>query len=77
LLPSSEVIAKRYATVSGRPLRSWSFYLALAYFKLAIIAAGIDFRRRTGGLVVPCDGPGDAVAPLLAAGIHSIAGGRD
>jgi aminoglycoside phosphotransferase (APT) family kinase protein len=32
LLPSSEDIAQRYAAVSGRPLRSWSFYLASAYF---------------------------------------------
>ena len=34
---------------SGQPLDHWEFYMALAYFKLAIIAAGIQFRDRMGG----------------------------
>ena len=32
-----------------RSLDHWEFYMALAYFKLAIIAAGIAFRGREGG----------------------------
>ncbi|HEY0226320.1 MAG TPA: phosphotransferase family protein, partial [Mycobacterium sp.] len=46
LLPSADELADRYSLVSGVPLEHWEFYMALAYFKLAIIAAGIDFRRR-------------------------------
>ena len=46
--------------------------MALAYFKLAIIAAGIDYRARTGGSDDAPDKIGDAVAPLIAAGISSL-----
>src|SRR5262249_2596463 len=46
LLPTADELADRYALVSGQQLGHWEFYMALAYFKLAIIAAGIDFRRR-------------------------------
>ena len=46
LLPTADELADRYSLVSGQPLGHWEFYMALAYFKLAIIAAGIDFRRR-------------------------------
>ncbi|MGV9798486.1 phosphotransferase family protein [Mycobacterium sp. NPDC003449] len=71
LLPSADALADRYATVSGLELAHWDFYMALAYFKLAVIAAGIDFRRREGG---GDDGPrvGEAVAPLIAAGLRVL-----
>ncbi|MDT5343379.1 MAG: hypothetical protein QOE52_2563, partial [Mycobacterium sp.] len=45
-LPVADELAHRYSVVSGQPLAHWNFYMALAYLKLAIIAAGIDFRRR-------------------------------
>src|ERR1700721_561320 len=48
-LPAGGELAHRYSVVSGQPLAHWNFYMALAYFKLAIIAAGIDFRRRMSG----------------------------
>ena len=48
-LPVADELAHRYSVVSGQPLAHWNFYMALAYFKLAIIAAGIDFRRRMSG----------------------------
>ncbi|MDV3123900.1 phosphotransferase family protein [Mycobacterium sp. 21AC1] len=70
LLPSAEDMAQLYAVRSGQDLAHWDFYMALAYFKLAIIAAGIDFRRREGA-----DGPdqvGEAVAPLIAAGLRAL-----
>jgi aminoglycoside phosphotransferase (APT) family kinase protein len=70
LLPSADDMAQRYSVISGQPLGHWDFYMALAYFKLAIIAAGIDYRARMGG-----SGPdhfGEAVAPLIAAGISSL-----
>ena len=56
LMPSADELAHRYSVVSGQPLAHWEFYMALAYFKLAIIAAGIAFRARMGG--VGCARPG-------------------
>jgi aminoglycoside phosphotransferase (APT) family kinase protein len=69
-LPSADELAQRYAQRSGRALAHWEFYMSLAYFKLAIIAAGIDFRARMGGdtdSVV-----GQTVAPLIAAGLDAL-----
>jgi hypothetical protein len=43
--------------------------MGLAYFKLAIIAAGIAFRARMGGTE---DNVGEAVAPLIAAGLEAL-----
>ena len=45
-MPSAEDLAHRYSVVSGQPLAHWDFQMALGYFKLGIIVAGIDFRRR-------------------------------
>lgn len=70
LLPPADDLAQRYALASGQELQNWEFYMALAYFKLAIIAAGIDFRGREGS-----DAParvGEAVAPLIAEGLAAL-----
>jgi aminoglycoside phosphotransferase (APT) family kinase protein len=61
--------------ISGQPLAHWNFYMALAYFKLAIIAAGIDFRRRmSGGTddVDASDRVGETVGPLIARGLAEV-----
>ena len=71
LLPSHDEMAHRYSVVSERPLAHWEFYMALAYFKLAIIAAGIAFRARMGGADSP-DPVDEAVAPLIAAGLSAL-----
>lgn len=78
LLPTADELADRYALASGQLLGQWEFYLALAYFKLAIIVAGIGFRRRMSEQVV---GAGEAldvapevVAPLIARGLTELAG---
>lgn len=77
LLPTPDELADRYSLVSGLSLGHWEFYLALAYFKLAIIGAGIDFRRR---MSEHADGRGETsgeapevVAPLIARGLAEIA----
>lgn len=70
LLPPADQLAQRYAVASGQELQSWDFYMALAYFKLAIIAAGIDFRGREGGEAPAA--VGEAVAPLIAEGLKLI-----
>jgi aminoglycoside phosphotransferase (APT) family kinase protein len=73
LLPTAEEMAHRYSVVSGQPLVHWEFYVSLAYFKLAIIAAGIDFRHRVGGGVDEgSDRVGEAVAPLITAGLNAL-----
>jgi aminoglycoside phosphotransferase (APT) family kinase protein len=69
-LPSADEMAQRYAIVSGRPLQHWDFHLALGYFKVAIIAAGIAYRRRSNDGVV--DVAGDAVAPLITTGLRLL-----
>ena len=70
LLPSHEEMAHRYSVISGQPLAHWEFYMSRAYFKLAIIAAGIDYRARMGGSGP--DNVGEAVAPLIEAGIDAL-----
>jgi aminoglycoside phosphotransferase (APT) family kinase protein len=60
--------------VSGQPLAHWSFYMSLAYFKLAIIAAGIEFRSRMSDHSDndASDRVGDTVAPLIALGLTQL-----
>lgn len=74
-LPVADELAHRYSVASGQPLAHWNFYMALAYFKLAIIAAGIDFRRRMSGGeddVDSSDRVGETVAPLIARGLTEL-----
>jgi aminoglycoside phosphotransferase (APT) family kinase protein len=73
LLPSADDLAHRYSLASEQPLAHWEFHLSLAYFKLAIIAAGIDFRRRMAPAVDDAsDRVGQTVAPLIASGLHAM-----
>ena len=71
-IPSPDELAERYATASGRDLAHWDFYVALANFKLAIIAAGIDFRSRQGSVAEGAVDVGAAVAPLIGAGLRAL-----
>ncbi|MFD4366862.1 phosphotransferase family protein [Rhodococcus sp. NPDC058521] len=74
-LPSADDLAQRYAVASGRELAHWNFYMALANFKLAVIAAGIDHRYRAGATVGEgFDKSGDAVPEFVAAGLSAIKG---
>jgi aminoglycoside phosphotransferase (APT) family kinase protein len=78
LLPTADELAQRYSVASGHPLEHWGFYMALGYFKLAVIAAGIDFRIRMAAADTdahPEDGEdrvGAAVAPLIASGLAAL-----
>lgn len=76
-MPSSEELAHRYSVVSGNPLAHWNFQMALGYFKLGIIVAGIDFRRRMSaaddensqaGVLL-----GQAVSVLINGGLSALA----
>jgi aminoglycoside phosphotransferase (APT) family kinase protein len=72
LIPSPDALAHRYSMISDRPLAHWPFHMSLAYFKIAIIAAGIDFRRRMSGRDGGADRVGEVIAPLIALGLKTI-----
>lgn len=73
-MPSADDLAHRYSAVSGNPLAHWNFQMALGYFKLAIIVAGIDFRRRMAANPdeLADDQAGEAVAVLISRGLESF-----
>ncbi|WP_459980385.1 phosphotransferase family protein [Nocardioides sp. AN3] len=48
-LPDVAALAAAYQAAGGVPLEHWERHLALAYFKVGVIAAGIDHRQRAGG----------------------------
>jgi aminoglycoside phosphotransferase (APT) family kinase protein len=75
LMPTADELAHRYSVLSDQPLAHWDFYVSLAYFKIAIIAAGIAFRSRMGGSQDGLDRAGEAVAPLIAAGLSALGSG--
>lgn len=69
-LPEVEDLAGRYEKAAGAALEHWDFHLALAYFKLAVIAAGIAYRHRAGATTGPgYEAAGDAVGEFAAAGL--------
>jgi aminoglycoside phosphotransferase (APT) family kinase protein len=74
LMPEADDLANRYSLATDQALDNWDFYMALGYFKVAIIAAGIAFRARVGGgVAADSDAVDDAVAPLVAAGLSALA----
>jgi aminoglycoside phosphotransferase (APT) family kinase protein len=73
LIPEANDLANRYSLAAGQALDNWDFYMALGYFKVAIIAAGIAFRARMGGGVAEdTDRVDEAVAPLIAEGLRAL-----
>ncbi|MFG2514086.1 phosphotransferase family protein [Streptomyces sp. NPDC048584] len=65
-LPTADQLAAMYVEAGGRELAHWDFHLALAHFKIAAIAAGIDHRRRSGAGGGPgFDTAGEAVPRFL------------
>ncbi|MBX7431064.1 phosphotransferase family protein [Mycobacterium sp. Y57] len=72
LIPTADVLAEKYSRAAGVDLEHWDFYMALAYFKLAIIAAGISYRAREGGAGDEGDPVGEAVGPLISAGLAEL-----
>jgi aminoglycoside phosphotransferase (APT) family kinase protein len=73
LIPEVDDLAHSYSLAAEQPLDNWDFYMALGYFKVAIIAAGIAFRARMGGGVAEDTHEVDqAVAPLIAEGLSAL-----
>jgi len=75
LMPEVDELAHRYSLAAGQSLDNWDFYMALGYFKVAVIAAGIAFRGRMGGgVAADTDAVDRAVAPLIAEGLSVLSG---
>ena len=67
-LPSADAIADAYARRRGISLDHWPFYLALANFKLAVIAQGISYRAAD-----PASASAEEAVPeLLATGLAAL-----
>lgn len=67
-LPPADALAEQYAQLSGRDLGDWNFYLALANFKIGVIAEGITHRAQHGaGEVLHADGAAQAAPEFIAA----------
>lgn len=75
-LPDIDALATSYESQSSVTLQHWEFHMALAYYKLAVIAQGIDHRFRAGATIGDgFDTAGDAVVELLTAGHDALAAG--
>jgi aminoglycoside phosphotransferase (APT) family kinase protein len=73
LMPEADDLANRYSVAAEQSLDNWDFYMALGYFKVAIIAAGIAFRARMGGgVAADTDQVDQAVGPLMAEGLNAL-----
>jgi len=76
-LPDVEQLAAAYEAAGGVTLANWNFHLALAYFKVAVIAAGIDHRTRVGAASGRgFDTAGESVATYLRLGRERLGLGR-
>jgi len=72
-LPHADAIAEEYARRRGVDLDHWPFYLALANFKLAVIAQGISYRARQGAAADPTSAQAEQAVPaLLATGLSAL-----
>ena len=72
-LPSPDTLAQHYALASGTDLNHWSFYIALAHFKLAVIAEGIAFRAEAGASAGDGASAAAACVPeLVSAGLGAL-----
>jgi aminoglycoside phosphotransferase (APT) family kinase protein len=70
---TEDEIVERYARRSARDLSRFGFYLGLASYKLAAILEGIHYRHLHGLTVGPgFEQIGEAVPPLLAAGLRAL-----
>ena len=65
--PTAAELAQAYARRSGRDLRDLSFYMALAWMKLAVICEGVHARYLGGQTVGPGYEKVEPAVPMLAA----------
>jgi aminoglycoside phosphotransferase (APT) family kinase protein len=71
--PNQAALADQYSQVSGRDLAGLPFHVALAFFKIAVIAEGIRQRHLKGNTVGPgFEDVGRAVPALVRAGLATL-----
>jgi len=71
--PDADALVARYQRGSGRDVSRLGWYVAFAYYKLAVILEGIHYRFQQGQTVGSgFDGVGDMVLPLVAAGRRAL-----
>ncbi len=74
--PPGSVLVRRYAERTGADVDGLGWYVALGYFKLAVVLEGIHFRWQAGQTVGEgFERIGDAVPPLVQAGLATLAEG--
>lgn len=73
-LPTPTALATAYERAGGVELVDFERHLALAYYKTAVIAAGIDYRNRMSATPDQAVTAGQAVGPLLDAGLGALRG---
>lgn len=74
-LPSADELAQTYAVASGRDLGNWSFYMALANFKLAVVGEGITHRALQGSdSGSGAEKAADATPEFITAGLRALEG---
>ena len=74
--PTPPASLRAYEAAGGVPLVDLDFHLALAHYKIAVIAAGIDHRHRAGsGSGAGFETAGTAVAPFLEAARSALRSG--
>jgi aminoglycoside phosphotransferase (APT) family kinase protein len=72
-MPDGPALAGRYAATSGRDVSDLDFYVALGYFKSAVIAEGIWARQQQGlSVVTGLERVGTAPPALAAAGLRVL-----
>ncbi|MFC5997582.1 phosphotransferase family protein [Quadrisphaera sp. GCM10027208] len=65
-LPDVPTLAAQYEAAGGVALAHWDFHMALAYYKIAVVSAGIDHRVRAAGELGQAQySPRDAVQSYL------------
>jgi aminoglycoside phosphotransferase (APT) family kinase protein len=73
--PSREEIVRRYAEITGFDVTGIAWYLAFAYFKLAVVAQGIAVRVAGGAMLGSGFDEAQAIVePLVRAGQRVLAG---
>lgn len=74
-LPAVDELASRYEKAGGVSLVDWDFHLALAYFKIGVIAAGIAHRHRAGsGTGTGFESAGESVEGYLDLALAALHG---
>jgi aminoglycoside phosphotransferase (APT) family kinase protein len=73
--PRRAEVIQRYAELTGFDVSGIAWYLAFAYFKLAVVCQGIAARAAGGAMLGPgFDDAQAIVRPLIRAGHHALAG---